>query len=556
MFRGVLDRQAGVGGGSGPSAFNQHFGRSLDLTHRLQLDRKLDKHEGCVNTVSFTQDGEWLVSGSDDLYVNIWNWQTGQTALGFHSGHRNNVFQAKTLPESGNKTIVTCAADGQVRAAFISEDGHAETKKLAKHSGRAHKLALEPDQPNCFLSSGEDGAVISFDMRSKKSVKLLVCKTQSRQADAAARPLSLNSIHCNPCRPWQFTVAGGDAYVRVYDRRKAEAASCSGEEEQGDAAASTRSFAAALATPVRKLAPKHMQNDEAGHAARHAHVTCANFSRQGEIVATYNDEKIYLFAPEGSTQDRSRSRPPPAPVASAAKRAKTGNLDQAEQEEQLREADEPREEEHPIQQADADRMAAERSSTSAAMEHWRSSLIDDEVIQSYSGHLNSDTVKGVSFMGLADEYVVSGSDCGHVYIWSKHDGRLQKLLKGDRRVVNCLEPHPYLPATLATSGIEHDIKIWTPTAEQARPPGREAEELMARNTTQGARDSRVRVNQVMLTPQIIAQLMRMQAMHRAPRRRDESREDQGDNEEEESGEEDDDEDPANSAPDPRDCIIS
>lgn len=55
-------------------------------------------------------------------------------------------------------------------------------------------------------------------------------------------------------------------------------------------------------------------------------------------------------------------------------------------------------------------------------------------------------------MGVADEYVVSGSDCGHVYIWSKHDGKLQQLLKGDRHVVNCLEPHPYLPATLATSG--------------------------------------------------------------------------------------------------------
>lgn len=38
----------------------------------------------------------------------------GETALSFHSGHRNNVFQAKTLPESANKTIVTCAADGQV----------------------------------------------------------------------------------------------------------------------------------------------------------------------------------------------------------------------------------------------------------------------------------------------------------------------------------------------------------------------------------------------------------------------------------------------------------
>lgn len=56
-------------------------------------------------------------------------------------------------------------------------------------------------------------------------------------------------------------------------------------------------------------------------------------------------------------------------------------------------------------------------------------------------------------MGAADEYVVSGSDCGHVYIWSKHDAKLQQLLKGDVDVVNCLEPHPYLPATLATSGM-------------------------------------------------------------------------------------------------------
>ena len=45
-------------------------------------------------------------------------------------------------------------------------------------------------------------------------------------------------------------MAGGDAYVRVYDRRKAQAASCSAEDE-GDPTAGTRSFAAALATPVR-----------------------------------------------------------------------------------------------------------------------------------------------------------------------------------------------------------------------------------------------------------------------------------------------------------------
>lgn len=54
---------------------------------------------------------------------------------------------------------------------------------------------------------------------------------------------------------------------------------------------------------IRKLAPKHMQNDEAGCTARRAHVTCANFSRQGEIVATYNDEVTWLAAATLFTDD-------------------------------------------------------------------------------------------------------------------------------------------------------------------------------------------------------------------------------------------------------------
>jgi len=31
--------------------------------------------------------------------------------------------------------------------------------------------------------------------------------------------------------------------------------------------------------------------------------------------------------------------------------------------------------------------------------------------------------------------------------------------------VNCLEPHPNAPV-LATSGLDHDVKLWLPTAEE------------------------------------------------------------------------------------------
>lgn len=70
----------------------------------------------------------------------------------------------------------------------------------------------------------------------------------------------------------------------------------------------------------------------------------------------------------------------------------------------------------------------------------------------HAGHRNAQTVKGVAFAGADDELVMSGSDCGHLFIWDKRTGRLLQFLEADEHVVNCLESHPYLPLTIATSG--------------------------------------------------------------------------------------------------------
>lgn len=56
---------------------------------------------------------------------------------------------------------------------------------------------------------------------------------------------------------------------------------------------------------------------------------------------------------------------------------------------------------------------------------------------------------------------MSGSDCGHVFIWNRQTGKVVTVLQADTRVVNRVRPHPYEPI-LATSGIDYDIKLWTP----------------------------------------------------------------------------------------------
>lgn len=69
-------------------------------------------------------------------------------------------------------------------------------------------------------------------------------------------------------------------------------------------------------------------------------------------------------------------------------------------------------------------------------------------------------IKEATFWGT--NYVMSGSDCGHVFTWDRRTGELVMLLEADSHVVNCLQPHPTLPY-LATSGIDYDIKLYIPS---------------------------------------------------------------------------------------------
>lgn len=57
----------------------------------------------------------------------------------------------------------------------------------------------------------------------------------------------------------------------------------------------------------------------------------------------------------------------------------------------------------------------------------------------YTGHCNVKTVKDVNYFGLQDDYVVSGSDSGHVFIWDRKTAQLVNILEGDGEVVNVVQ---------------------------------------------------------------------------------------------------------------------
>ncbi|XP_043580889.1 DDB1- and CUL4-associated factor 8-like isoform X1 [Bombus pyrosoma] len=345
----LLHREMGIN----PSFQRRYYG-SLHVVEHFELMYKLKEHEGCVNALNFNKKGNLLASGSDDLYVVIWDWAIGKKHHSFASGHRSNMFQAKWLPFDEENLMATCARDGQVRLLDIRRG---VSRKLATHNAPTHKLALHPDTPHVIVSVGEDAKVLSIDIREEKPTKLLVVRDGSFH-------VQLYSVHCNPLKSNEFCVAGRSQWVRVYDRRN-------------------------VSKPIHELCPSHLTEK------KHVHVTCALYNYDGtEVLASYNDEDIYLF---------DAISPQPGDFA-----------------------------------------------------------------HKYEGHRNNATVKGVNFFGPKSEFVISGSDCGNIFIWDKNTEAIVNWMPGDEQgVVNCLEPHPHIPI-LATSGLDCDVKVWAPSCED--PP--------------------------------------------------------------------------------------
>jgi len=85
-------------------------------------------------------------------------------------------------------------------------------------------------------------------------------------------------------------------------------------------------------------------------------------------------------------------------------------------------------------------------------------------LQRLVGHSNVQTdIKEATFWG---DFILSGSDDGCVFIWSRNDGRLVNILSVADDVINCVRGHPY-EAAIVTSGIEHSVKVWAPIADTA-----------------------------------------------------------------------------------------
>ncbi|VDQ06463.1 unnamed protein product [Trichobilharzia regenti] len=86
-------------------------------------------------------------------------------------------------------------------------------------------------------------------------------------------------------------------------------------------------------------------------------------------------------------------------------------------------------------------------------------LTDDYISNVMKSAPRCRQIKASTFWGR--NFILSGSECGHLIGWDRVTGKPVIAIKADASVVNRIIPHPQLPI-IAVSGIDRSIKIIEP----------------------------------------------------------------------------------------------
>ncbi|XP_074550878.1 DDB1- and CUL4-associated factor 6 isoform X2 [Halichoeres trimaculatus] len=260
-----------------PNTIRTNYLGRREFVQRLKLEGTLNVHDGCVNTISWNDTGEYILSGSDDTFLVITNPYNKKVKKSIRSGHRANIFSAKFMPHTNGQEIISCSGDGIIYYTHTEKSPEYNRQcQFTCHYGTAYEIMTVPNDPYTFLSCGEDGTVRWFDLRMKTSCTKEDCKDDILINCRRAA----TSISISPLVPYYLAVGCSDSSVRIYDRRMLGTRATGNYMGRGTTGMCVR------------FVPAHLSN-------KSCRVTSLCYSEDGqEVLVSYSSDYIYLFDPK------------------------------------------------------------------------------------------------------------------------------------------------------------------------------------------------------------------------------------------------------------------
>lgn len=129
-----------------------------------------EEHKGRVKSVAFSRDGQFLVSGSTDKTIQIWDLRQRQLIRNL-IGHDASVVSIALSPDG--KKIVSSACEGTIRIWNI-DDGKC-IQELAGHQNWVWSVIFSPDG-QFIASASQDESIILWDKTGKNLARMLAKK--------------------------------------------------------------------------------------------------------------------------------------------------------------------------------------------------------------------------------------------------------------------------------------------------------------------------------------------------------------------------------------------
>ncbi|BET02723.1 WD domain, G-beta repeat [Nesidiocoris tenuis] len=265
VFRNILEQQYDT---STRYRLYRSAKGSSDWVQRLGLLHVLPIHSGCVNCISWNAAGDKFLSGSDDQHLIVTDPFREKVLSNYKSSHRANIFSAKFLPFSSDQRIVSCSGDGLILYTDLMRTEDTHDNIFTCHISTTYEVLTIPDDPNCFLSCGEDCTVRCFDLRTKQKCTKPRCIEDVMIQ--SMRPVTALCI--NHTRPYQLAVGLSDGSVRIFDRR---------------------TLSVGAGSSAKRPYIYKSNHDLDGKFYR---ITSLSYSPSGEeILVSYSSEHLYLF---------------------------------------------------------------------------------------------------------------------------------------------------------------------------------------------------------------------------------------------------------------------